>query len=291
MKRLSISIALATLCASALPFLAKAGGCYVDPVHVYAGSGRVISGVFMRNEACIEGSTILTTLSAGANVQVIGFTDGWYRVESTNGARGWVGQQFIENAASRTGTTWDSYREYMDTYPSRAPSTSTTTPPPSGDTTYTGTVEHRHLVKLICPSSAAADHPCKAVYYIGGDGKRHAYPHGRAFLTWYLNFNDVKAVTAERLGQFMLGPNITYRPGSRMVKFTTDPKVYAVARGGVLRWVKTEALAIALYGTDWNKKIDDIQDAFYTNYTFGSEIDSAAAYSPTTELDTAPTFD
>ena len=70
-----------------------------------------------------------------------------------------------------------------------------------------------------------------------------------------------------------------------MVKFTTDPKVYAVSRGGLLRWVKTEELARSFYGNDWNQKIDDIADAFYTNYTFGTEINSVTEYSPSAELE------
>ena len=60
-----------------------------------------------------------------------------------------------------------------------------------------------------------------------------------------------------------------------MVKITTDPKTYAVAGGEVLRWVKTEAVAVSLYGVDWNKKIDDVPDAFFINYTIGDSIDKS----------------
>lgn len=76
-----------------------------------------------------------------------------------------------------------------------------------------------------------------------------------------------------------------------MVKFTTDPKVYVVARGGSLRWVTTENLASAYYGTAWNTKIDDISDVFYTNYSFSADVSSVADYSPTTELAAAVTID
>jgi len=161
-------------------------------------------------------------------------------------------------------------------------------PPPSPTTTIpitTVSPDAGKLLKLTCPAEAAVDHPCKAVYYITADGKRHAFPNSRVFFTWYANFDSVEEVTAERLSQFALGPNITYRAGVRMVKFTTDPKVYAVARGSVLRWVKTEELAVALYGTDWNTKIDDISDVFYTNYLFGAEINSITEYSPSFELE------
>ena len=67
-----------------------------------------------------------------------------------------------------------------------------------------------------------------------------------------------------------------------MVKFTTDPKVYVVAKGGILRWVATEAVAVQLYGANWNMMIDDISDAFYSNYTFGTQVNGLSDYDPTT---------
>lgn len=140
------------------------------------------------------------------------------------------------------------------------------------------------LLKAICPQEAGTDHPCRAVYYIGRDGKRHAFPNSRVFFTWYGGFDSVEEVELSRLSQFPLGPNVQYRAGVRMVKFTTDPKVYAVSRGGLLRWVKTEELARAYYGDTWNTKIDDIPDTFYTNYTFGTDIGAVADYNPASEL-------
>jgi hypothetical protein len=111
-----------------------------------------------------------------------------------------------------------------------------------------------------------------AVYYVGADGKRHAFPNSKVYFTWYSNFDGVVVITPSQLASIPLGTNVRYKPGSRMVKFTTDPKVYAVDVNSTLRWVKTEALAIALYGENWNTKIDDISDAFFSNYGFGADI-------------------
>lgn len=115
-----------------------------------------------------------------------------------------------------------------------------------------------------------------AVYYIGLDGKRHAFPNSKVYFSWFADFSQVQIVSADQLARIPLGMNVTYRPGSRMVKFTTDPKVYLVTKGGNLRWVKTEQVAISLYGSSWNTMIDDISDAFYANYQFGLEINSAS---------------
>jgi hypothetical protein len=83
-----------------------------------------------------------------------------------------------------------------------------------------------------------------------------------------------------------LGKNISYRPGTRFVKFTTSPKVYAVEAGGVLRWIVSESLAADLFGREWNRNIDDISEAFYGDYRFGEQIDEVSDYVLNTENST-----
>lgn len=117
-----------------------------------------------------------------------------------------------------------------------------------------------------------------AVYYYGADGKRYVFPNEKSYKTWYADFSSVKTITDAELAAVAIGGNATYRPGVKMVKITTDPKVYAVAKGGSLRWVKTEDVAKALYGNDWNKQVDDVPDAFFTNYTVGTDVAAAADY-------------
>jgi hypothetical protein len=112
-----------------------------------------------------------------------------------------------------------------------------------------------------------------AVYVCGADGKRHAFPNQRIYDSWFAgDFAGVVEVSDSSLASIQLGKNATYRPGMRMVKITTDPKVYAVADGNVLRWVPSEEAAVALYGANWNTKIDDLPDAFFTDYTIGEQI-------------------
>jgi hypothetical protein len=117
-----------------------------------------------------------------------------------------------------------------------------------------------------------------AVYYIGTDGMRHAFPNDKVYFTWYASFDGIQIIGQEQMAAITLGKNVTYKPGVKLVKFLTDPKVYAVASGASLRWVTTEEMAVALYGADWATKVDDISDAFYTNYVFGTEISEASQY-------------
>jgi photosystem II stability/assembly factor-like uncharacterized protein len=140
------------------------------------------------------------------------------------------------------------------------------------------------LVKLPDDSNPATQEDT-AVYYYGYDCKRHAFPNSKTYFTWYQNFNDVSVVTPELLATMQLGLNVRYRPGIRMVKFTTVNKVYAVSMNGELRWVTSEAVASSLYGPSWNKSIDDISDAFYTNYNFGSDINDANEFQLSAEVD------
>ena len=59
-------------------------------------------------------------------------------------------------------------------------------------------------------------------------------------------FPGVKIVSAADLASIPLGKNVTYRAGHNMLKFRTDNKVYAVTKGGVLRWVKTGSIGYRL---------------------------------------------
>lgn len=122
-----------------------------------------------------------------------------------------------------------------------------------------------------------------AVYYMGADGFRYVFPNDKTYFTWYSDFDDVKFLSDADLAKIQMGGNVTYKPGVKMIKINSDPKTYAVAGGGVLRHVTSEAIATALYGSTWNQKIDDVPDGFFSNYLTGDEIDSSGDYSATNE--------
>jgi photosystem II stability/assembly factor-like uncharacterized protein len=135
-----------------------------------------------------------------------------------------------------------------------------------------------NLIKMACGEGAGVNDPCKAVYYYAQDGQRHAFTNEKVYFTWYEDFDDVIIVTNDFMASLFLGPNVTYHPGTKMVKFQTVHTVYAVAQGGVLRAIVSEELASQLYGDNWNQKIDDISDAFLGNYSFGEDITDTQDY-------------
>lgn len=118
------------------------------------------------------------------------------------------------------------------------------------------------------------------VYYYGRDSKRHVFPDEKTYFSWYNDFSAVKNFSDDELAVISLGNNVTYRPGVRMLKINTDPKVYAVDAHGALRWIVSEALAKALYGVNWQKQINDISDAFFINYKIGAPINKVSDFNP-----------
>lgn len=118
------------------------------------------------------------------------------------------------------------------------------------------------------------------VYFFAPNGKRFVFPNDKTYFTWYTDFSHVKTITDGQLSTIPLGGNVTYRPGYKMVKITTDPRVYVVDQGGVLRHIGSEQLANTLYGLNWKNRVDDIADAFFTNYRVGTEIQTVSDYTP-----------
>ncbi|KKR91178.1 MAG: LPXTG-motif cell wall anchor domain protein [Parcubacteria group bacterium GW2011_GWC2_42_12] len=117
-----------------------------------------------------------------------------------------------------------------------------------------------------------------SVYYLAADGKRYVFPNESTYFSWYGDFSGVVTIPQAELESYPLGKNVTVRPGTKLVKITTNPKVYAVTTGGTLVAVPDEATAATLYGANWNKRIIDVPDAFFTNYITSSATVSASAY-------------
>ncbi len=128
------------------------------------------------------------------------------------------------------------------------------------------------------------------VYYLGADNKRYVFPNSQTYFSWYTDFSRVNVISDIMLQSYPLGGNVTYRPGVRLVKVTTDPKVYAVDHNGMLRWIETEDLANALYGHGWAHQVDDLPDAFFVNYHVDAPIASISDYSPNTVTQNADTI-
>ncbi len=111
-----------------------------------------------------------------------------------------------------------------------------------------------------------------SVYFYANDGKRYVFPNEKTYFSWFNDFSSVKTITDAELAAISLGKNVTIRPGTKLVKITTDPKTYAVTKCGTLHWVESESIAKALYGDAWATRVVDVPDSFFENYTVGSSV-------------------
>ncbi len=98
--------------------------CGCDPIYERDWRGEVIISAYVRNEPCMENSTILRTVVKGSVIKVIGETDGWYKVELADGTVGWVGARLMQitdkpltntsgTSSSGTATSLTKYLGYI----------------------------------------------------------------------------------------------------------------------------------------------------------------------------------
>lgn len=117
-----------------------------------------------------------------------------------------------------------------------------------------------------------------AIYYYGADAKRYVFPNQKTYFTWYVDFKNVKKISDEELIDIEIGGNVTYRPGIKLIKAQSAGKVYAVDKNGTRRWLMSADVAEAIFGKEWKNKVNDIPDAFWTNYKNGTDISAKEDY-------------
>ena len=146
-------------------------------------------------------------------------------------------------------------------------------------------------VEDLAPGTLFRGESLPAVYYLSVDGTRYVFPNQNTYDTWYDNFDDVIWVSDADLTKVQIGGNVTYAPGSRMIKINSDDRTYMPTANGTLRHIATEAVATSYYGAAWNTYVDDLSDGFFTNYTIGDAINDASEFDKTTAVAAAISID
>ncbi|KKW28346.1 MAG: hypothetical protein UY72_C0075G0005, partial [Candidatus Uhrbacteria bacterium GW2011_GWD2_52_7] len=130
-----------------------------------------------------------------------------------------------------------------------------------------------------CPTLEAGDlfkvKGNTAVYLLDSDMKRLYFPTSEVFHTWFSDFSGVVEIDSTCVSAYPNAVNpsgINYRPGSRLVKVTISPEVYAVGPGNVRHLLGSEDEAKALYGDSWASLVRDVHDFHWPNYTTGAEV-------------------
>lgn len=117
-----------------------------------------------------------------------------------------------------------------------------------------------------------------AVYLAANDGKRYVFFGEGQYFSWFKNFNSVQNVSSAAVASMPLGGNVLYRPGSRLLKVASSPRIYAVGKDGAIHWVTSEEVVIAVFGTYWKQQIDIIDEAALADYPVGAPISQYSAY-------------
>jgi hypothetical protein len=116
------------------------------------------------------------------------------------------------------------------------------------------------------------------VYLAASDGKRYLFPSQGQFFGWYQDFASVRVISAQSLTGIQIGGKALYRPGYRLVRTPSSPRVYAVGDNGVLHWVQTADVLTSLFGKEWNQKLETMSDVDLADYIQGSAISDPNKY-------------
>jgi len=132
------------------------------------------------------------------------------------------------------------------------------------------------------------------LYWYGIDKKRYCIPTVHLYWTWFPPRGErpiIRQLPDSELVRIQIGGNVTYRPGARLIKIASSSFVYAVSHGGILRLIADARVGNMIYGEDWQQLVDTIPDAFFTNYSVGTEVRGKSDYDPVSESALASTID
>jgi len=134
------------------------------------------------------------------------------------------------------------------------------------------------FISNVLPGELIRSEHYDSVYYVTSNLTRRPFWNSQSFFTWAGSWGDVVWVSDATLATLTLDAPMLPRAGVVLVKVASDPKVYAVegqADGSSnLRWVPTEEVAIALYGSAWADYVVDVEAT--TMHWYGSGADMAA---------------
>jgi hypothetical protein len=104
------------------------------------------------------------------------------------------------------------------------------------------------------------------LFYYGVGGKIHPFLDTTVYQSWYENFDNVVQVSNRMLAEYVIGKPVCMRPGTWLIKFESDPRIYAVELGCILRPIYSQVEAYILYGEKWQERVHELPTAFKDDY-------------------------
>ncbi|MCX6740474.1 MAG: S8 family peptidase [Candidatus Parcubacteria bacterium] len=147
-----------------------------------------------------------------------------------------------------------------------------------------------NVIKSLSASNQLIKGASSTVYYLADNGKRYVFPDEKVYVNWFGTFKDIKIVDDSVLASLPLAGLVTYRPGS-LLKIQSDPRVYVVAIGAKLRWIKDVNFLTRYYGPYWQTQVNDISESFFISYSVGEPLETVYNFDPFAEQLNAPTIE
>ncbi len=150
------------------------------------------------------------------------------------------------------------------------PSTGTT-----GLSPVTGEVEDISVVSL---GDYVRSPYFNTVYFIDADEDgtlvRRPFMDAQTFMTWQSSWDVVGTVTDATLPTMELGGPMLPKAGIVLIKIQSDARVFAIEGDNTIRWITSESVAIANYGSNWADYVIDVAPTLMSRFSQGDDVDS-----------------
>jgi hypothetical protein len=122
----------------------------------------------------------------------------------------------------------------------------------------------------------AANSP--AVYLISKEGKRYTFQNEPQFRSWFENYNSMRVMSPITLSNYRLAGGVLTKPGSRLIKSSDSPRVYAMGVDGRLHWVLYGTVLDEVIGKNWVSYIDVVPPQVFAGYETGNTVNTVWEY-------------
>jgi hypothetical protein len=116
------------------------------------------------------------------------------------------------------------------------------------------------------------------VYFAAQDGSRYAFVGSGTYFSWFDDFATVQTISNAAIAQMPLGGDVLYKPGSRLLKVASSPKIYQIGNDGSVHWIESEDILVSAYGSHWQQQVTVISATDLADYPQGAPIPDQLSY-------------
>lgn len=143
---------------------------------------------------------------------------------------------------------------------------------------------------VLMPGSIIKGETLNFIYWYGYDQNRYTFISKEAVESWFpesASKPPLTKVSDVTLASIALNGFVGYKPGTRLLKISSDEKIYALSAEMLLHWIETEDLIEKIFGPSWKDILITIPDVFFIKYAIGDSIVRFSDYDPKSEREQA----